>query len=120
METIIQETMEFGNKIKLYHWKTKSYSRHKATCKFLDLYNNNLDRLIETLMGAKDKRFYDNLTLNLESLEDKEAVDIVKKFRIFLQKDFPRLVDKKDTDILNIRDEILADVNRLLYLFTLK
>jgi len=120
MEVIVPTLMEFADQIKLYHWKTKSYARHKATCKFLSLYQENLDRLVETLMGARDKRVYDAFDLKFDNLDDKSAVEYVKNFRDFLQKDFPRLVEKKDSDILNIRDEILADVNRMLYLFTLK
>jgi hypothetical protein len=34
--------------------------------------------------------------------------------------DLPKKLKKTDTDLLNIRDEILADINRARYLFTLK
>jgi hypothetical protein len=120
MDQIVSVMMEFNDQIKLYHWKTKSYARHKASCKFLKLFQDNLDRLVETFMGARDKRVYDAFDLKFENLDDKTVIEYVKNFRIFLQKEFPRLVEKKDTDLLNIRDEILADVNRMLYLFTLK
>ncbi len=120
MDIIVPFFMEFGNQIKLYHWKTRSYARHKATDKFLQLFNNKFDQLIETMMGNKDKRVYDSFNLSLENQDDKSIVDYVKNFRQFLQKDFNTLVDKKDTELLNIRDEILADTNRMLYLFTLK
>ncbi len=120
MDTIVPIFMEFANQIKLYHWKTKSYARHKATDKFLQLFNEKFDRLIETIMGSKDKRVYDKFKLTLTTHDDKTIIDCVKNFRLFLNKDFNTLVDKKDTDLLNIRDEFLADTNRMLYLFTLK
>ena len=119
MEVIVPTLMKFADQIKLYHWKTTSYARHKATCKFLQLYGEHVDRLVETLMGARDKRVYDSFKLEFNNLDDKTIVPFVKKFREFLQKEFPKLVLKTDSDILNIRDEILADVNRMLYLFTL-
>jgi hypothetical protein len=38
-----------------------------------------------------------------------------------LVNDVPTMLDaKKDTDLLNIRDEMLADVNKTKYLLTLK
>ena len=40
--------------------------------------------------------------------------------RTWLISEFPKHVGKDETDILNLRDELLAAVNRLLYLFTLK
>jgi hypothetical protein len=120
MDIIVPELMNFSNQVKLYHWKTKSYARHKATCKFLELFNENVDRIVETFMGARDTRVNDKFTLKFKSLDEKNVVEYVKNFRDFLQKEFNKHVEKSDTDLLNIRDEILADVNRMLYLFTLK
>lgn len=120
MDVIIPTFMEFANQIKLYHWKTKLYSRHKATDKFLQLFNTKFDQLVETMMGNKDKRVCDSFDLGLENQDDKTIIDYIKSFRRFLQTDFNTLVDKKDSELLNIRDEILADTNRMLYLFSFK
>lgn len=120
MDVIVPTLMEFRDQMKLYHWKTKSYARHKASCKFLELFDEKIDRIVETLMGARDKRVYDAFDLKFENYDDKNIIEYVKNFRDFLQKEFVKLVEKKDTDIINIRDEILGDVNRMLYLFTLK
>ena len=116
----MQTMLEFINRIRVYHWKTTSYARHKTTDKFMQLYNNNFDRLVETMMGAADKRIYNNFDMIIEEIDDDNAVDVIKEHRKFLQNVFPKKVDKKASDILNIRDEILADVNRVLYLFTLQ
>jgi hypothetical protein len=37
----------------------------------------------------------------------------------WLESKLPRMLKKTDTDLLNIRDEILADLNQIKYLFTL-
>jgi len=38
MHEIIKPMMEFRSQIKLYHWKTSSFSRHKGTDKFLEKF----------------------------------------------------------------------------------
>lgn len=118
MDEIIPTFMCFANEMKLYHWRTKSFARHKASCKFMELFDEKMDRFAEVLFGSKNKRFQKDCDLILKQHDDNEMVECAKNFRQYLQKDIP--IDKKDTDLLNIRDEILADVNRLLYLFTLK
>lgn len=120
MDDIVGKFMQFRNQIKLYHWKTHSFARHKTTDKFLSLFEGHIDRFVETMMGAKDKRVYDSFTIKFEALDDDKVIGSIKNFRDFLQKDLPKKVSKSDTDLLNIRDEILADVNRMLYLFTLE
>ena len=40
--------------------------------------------------------------------------------KYWLENHMPILLDKTETDILNLRDELLAALKRLMYLFTLK
>jgi hypothetical protein len=52
---------------------------------------------------------------------DKKAAELLKAGVEWLTRDLPRFLNKtKDTDLLNIRDEILADLNQVLFLFRLK
>ena len=37
----------------------------------------------------------------------------------FLTVEIPKVIKEEDTDLLNIRDEILAELNKLKYLLTL-
>jgi hypothetical protein len=50
--------------------------------------------------------------------EDKVEV-ILGEWIDILNNDIPSLLDEKDTDLLNIRDEMLAEINKLKYLLTL-
>ena len=96
MESVIKPMLNFRNQIKLYHWKTYSYARHKTTDKFLNLYF----------------KFNFNVT-------DKSAVEYVKDFRSWVKDNLTELIEEDETDLLNIRDEILGDLNRMLYLLRL-
>ena len=106
--------------MKLYHWKTKIYSRHIASGNFVDSINNKMDRMIESLSGINNKKINDVFVLNFEGNNDKNIIDSIECFKIFLQKDWKKYVDKINTDVYNRRDEILSEVNIMLYLFTFK
>jgi len=120
MNKILETLLRFSNQIKLYHWKTQIYARHKATDKFLKTFNENLDKTIESLQGSRNIRINDDFSLKFKKMTDANSVKSVQDFRKWLIDDYPKLIKKNEPGILNIRDEMVADVNQLLFLFTLK
>jgi len=111
--------------VKLFHWKTYSYATHKATDKLYDSLNDNMDKFIEVLLGKTGTRI--NLSnkksislVDLTSQEQLKAkVEGFKKYLVSLTNN-RALNSMSDTDLLNIRDEILGDLNQFLYLLTFK
>ena len=108
--------------VKIYHWKTYSYAEHKATDELYERLNENIDRFIEVLLGKiYDKRL--NMKNRQIKFQDpstkKEYIKIIEEYILFLTIKIGKYIDdKKDTDLLNIRDEMVGDLNQLLYLFT--
>jgi hypothetical protein len=45
---------------------------------------------------------------------------ILNDFKDFLLADIPNIVDKKDADLITIRDEILAQTNQTIFLLNLQ
>ena len=117
---LVRIFLEMLNVIKLYHWKTRSFSQHKATDELYARLNEHIDKFVEVLLG-KDQSRINMVEKNIELLDTsstKEFQTRVFQYRGFLT-DLDRYFDrKKDTDILNIRDEILGDINQFLYLLT--
>ena len=117
---IVKVFLEMLNMIKLYHWKTKSYSQHKATDELYTKMQENVDRFVEVLLGKDENRIQMiEKNMNLLDMNSKEEF----KRRLFTYRKF--LTDmniyfdeSNDSDILNIRDELLADLNQFLYLFS--
>ena len=50
---------------------------------------------------------------------EEEAKAFVARETQYLQKELPKAIGKEDTDLLNIRDTILAELTKVSYLFTL-
>ena len=110
------------NQIKLYHWQTGIYSRHKATDEVVSKLDEHIDKYVEVYAG-KYGRSRLNATTNrveLVNMSEGSIVKFVKSCITYLQTDLVRRLGDRDTDLVNIRDEMVADLNQLLYLFTLK
>ena len=111
--------------IKLYHWKTYSYATHKATDELYGRFNEHMDRFIEVLLGKSGSRIdlLNVKTLPLVDLSNhtqlKQKVEGFKSYLVDLT-DNKAIKSMSNTDLLNIRDEILGDLNQFLYLLSFK
>jgi hypothetical protein len=117
--------MEVLMMVKLYHWKTYSHSQHKATDNFYSSLNEHMDTFIEVLMGKTGMRI-DLMKHKSIKLMDLTNIDQfrakLEDFKTYLSdlEKLPFIKSMPNTDLLNIRDEILGDLNQLLYLLTLE
>ena len=113
--------------VKLFHWKTTSYATHKATDELYTKLNANIDSFIEILLGKSGSRI--DLMNNSEKkfklidLSNQEAlkreVEAFKGYLVSLN-DNKAMLSMSNTDLFNIRDTILGDMNQFLYLLTFK
>jgi DNA-binding ferritin-like protein len=111
--------------IKLYHWKTSSYATHKATDELYSKLNENIDSFIEILLGKSGQRtdLTTNKSIRLLDLSSPESlkreVEGFKGYLVSLN-DNKTMKIMSNTDLYNIRDEILGNMNQFLYLLTFK
>jgi len=111
--------------VKLFHWKTHSYATHKATDELYSKLNEDIDKFIEILLGKTGSRIdlmgHKSISLiDLNSQEQlKSKIDSFKSYLVGLTNN-KALNSMTNTDLLNIRDEIIGDMNQFLYLLTFK
>lgn len=116
---IVTIFLQMLNTVKLYHWKTSSYAQHKATDDLYANLNTNIDTFVETMLGKTGARV--NLTgvksiplLDYSNLSSfKHEIEKYKQFLINM-----KLNATNNSDLLNIRDEILGNLNQFTYLLT--
>lgn len=122
---IVVRFLEMLMMVKLFHWKTHSFATHKATDELYSSLNDNMDKFVEVLLGKSGSRI--NLTnqtkISLIDLESqaklKARIESFKDYLVGLTTD-TFMKAKTNTDLMNIRDEILQDMNKFLYLLTFK
>jgi hypothetical protein len=115
---IVSVFFHMRSQIKLYHWQTRSFSEHEATDDLVTALDTNIDKFIEVYMGRYG-RPYIKKTLPVKNLTVTGIRSFITKSDEWLASSLPRMLKKTDSDLLNIRDEILADLNQIKYLFTL-
>jgi len=113
--------MTLRDQVKIYHWQTMNHSRHKATDDLVDKLDDNIDKFTEVYMGKYGRPKFGGRTsvIKIRNFHDTEAPALLKSAIDWLTHKLPKHLKSTDTDLLNIRDEILADLNQTLYLFTL-
>lgn len=119
---IIQFFVTLRNAVKVYHWATLSYPRHKATDQFVTNIDKLTDSFIEIYIGKYgrgDVIGKKDIILTLPALDENAILKYFKDARIWLSKNLREHLSESDTDLLNIRDEIRGEINQALYLFTL-
>ena len=112
---------QMREQIKLYHWQTKMYSRHKATDSVIDSLDEHIDKYVEVYMGkyGRPKMTSRNNTTKVQNLTETNIVKFIRQCIAVLNTSLVKGLKPFDTDLLSIRDDMLADLNQLLYLFTL-
>jgi hypothetical protein len=111
--------------VKLFHWKTTSYATHKATDELYTKLNANIDSFIEVLLGKTGSRtdLMGNKNIRLVDLSSQESlkreIDAFKGYLVGLN-DNRAMKRMTNTDLFNIRDTILGDLNQFLYLLSFK
>lgn len=117
MEKIIKFMVQFEQQLRVYHWQTKSYARHKAYGDTYDTLGDLIDGFVESYMGKYGRISMDSIqVMNMMSEED-----IQNHLNSFIKLlDACEIAFKNDSDLLNIKDEMLASVTKLKYLLTLE
>ena len=109
--------------VKLYHWKTMNYATHKATDELYEDLNKYVDEFVEVMIGHKggvratlprtNVKIYDCASKEEFSRKIEEYKEVLVGFT-------SRFGGKKNSDLLNIRDEILGALNKSLYVMSFK
>ena len=122
MENIISNYIIFLTKLKLYHWKTSSYARHIASDSLHTNLHTLLDKFVETYQGSYGKLNFDNHNFNITSTIVKDDETIIKSLihmRNNLSNELIKYIEK-NTDLCNIKDDMITEINKTIYLFSLQ
>ena len=118
---IVHLMMTLRNQVKLYHWQTMNYPRHIATDELVTKLDTNIDQFVEVYIGkyGRPKLTGKTSSIFLRNHSDAEATKMIQEAIDWMSNDLTSRLKKTDTDLLSIRDVIVADLNQTLYLFTL-
>ena len=118
---VIQTTlMQMQNQYKILHWQTMSFSQHKSFDEIVSSLSGHIDEFIETYMGKYGRVIAaGTFNITLANYKDADFITLTDSYINFMIGLSNMLDASKDSDLLNIRDEILGSLNQLKYLLTL-
>lgn len=105
-------------KIKMYHFQTTLYGAHKASDSYLEVFEGKLDRFMEVAQGIVGKFTISTMKLNINTLTELTIIEELNNF-IKILKLFDKAMNGQ-SELLNIRDELVADAEQFKYLLTFK
>lgn len=112
---IITFFFQFRTDIKMFHWQTKLYAYHKVSDELLENVDSLSDKLIEALLGKLEKRPDISNNVLIRNIDKKIFNEILDRASNYLLEGFCNI---KFPEILNIRDEILGEIDKAKYLLT--
>lgn len=107
------------NQFKVFHWQTQrkpgSFAQHEAFGKAYDELTENIDTFVETYQGKYGVILANNgFNVTLHNLGN-DPEEFVDEFVDYLTNVVPHGLEETDTDLLNIRDEMLGILNQTKY-----
>lgn len=116
---LISPLIRIQEQLRIFHWQTESYAQHKAFGKAYEELGDLIDQFVEVYMGKNGKvKAKLTYSIELDNLGDnyKEYIDSYIAYLLGMSSE----LSENDSDLLNIRDEMLAVLNKLKYLLSLK
>jgi hypothetical protein len=118
---IICKLVEAQIQLKFLHWQTKSRAKHKAYGKLYDSLGDLIDNFVEACMGKHGRPSYQGgYTIQGQDISEISVQNFVDGVCIFLIELTGVFDPQIDSDLLNLRDEMLHGFNKLKYLLTLE
>ena len=116
---VISPLVQFQQQLRIFHWQTVSYAQHKAFGSAYEELDDLVDSFVETYMGIFGKSKPTVIfQIELKPLSSSDVVnEVLLSFEEYLRGMSSELKDF--TDLLNIRDSMMGEVNKLRYLLSL-
>jgi hypothetical protein len=113
--------IQIQTQFKFLHWQTYGDAKHKAYGKIYDSLGDNIDKFVEIMMGKMGRvEFEPEFSIMFQDIKTLSIQNFLDGITEFLVSMVDQLDARYDTDLLNIKDEMLGDINQLKYRLTLK
>ena len=120
-EELVLKLVQIQLQFKFLHWQTFGDAKHRAYGGIYDSLGELIDKFTEAMMGKYGRVEFEAefsiMFQDIKSLSIQNFMDGITEFLVGMT---DQLDSRYDTDLLNLRDEMLGDINQLKYLLTLK
>lgn len=120
-EELTLKLVQIQLQFKFLHWQTFGDAKHKAYGDIYDSLGDIIDKFVEAMMGKYGRvEFEPEFSIMFQDIKSLSVQNFMDGITEFLVGMSDHLDSRYDSDLLNLRDEMLADINQLKYRLTLK
>jgi hypothetical protein len=120
-EEIVLKLIQIQNQFRFLHWQTYGDAKHRSYGQIYDTLGDSIDSFVEAMMGKYGRpNFPEEFVVAFQDIKSINLQNFIDGIVEFLVSMTDLLDSRYDTDLLNLRDEMLQQVNKLKYLLTLK
>ena len=112
---LIKILLQFRMDVKMYHWQTKYFSKHKISDELLSSIDDISDKIIEVMLGKLNIRPNIDDTIFISNMKDETFIDILNNNVVLLEKILNYI---KFVSFKSLIDELLVEINKVLYLMS--
>lgn len=120
-EDVIKKLVQIQLQFKFLHWQTHGDAKHRTYGEVYDGLGDFIDEFVEIMMGKYGRPEFEPefaiMFQDFSALSVQNFMDGITEFFVGLT---DQLDSRYDTDLLNLRDEMLGLINKTKYLLTLK
>lgn len=119
---LIKKLMELLNMIKLYFLNTNNYKNDATTNNMYKNLEKHVDTFVEIYLGKNNTRIkkWENQLSTIQYNRENSFKSKLLEYKEMLTDLNLCFDEKKDSDLLTIRDNIIDDINQFLYLLSFK
>jgi hypothetical protein len=111
---MLQKFLLIQQNVRLYHWTTDVYTQHVVSGELYEKLDKLFDKFIETYQGEEERIKFKKISVESVSLSLDELLHELKKYKRYF------MTLKLKQDLSNIRDEIVAEIHKYMFLLRLK
>lgn len=115
---LLSNVLQISGQLKVLHWQTTSYAEHKAFNKIYNSLDDHFDNLIEVYSGKYERPKFGGVQdlsfADYDSIKIDAFITAAEEFFV------DAFMAEQDAELNNIKEEIIADIQRLKYLLSLK
>ena len=120
-EELILKLVQIQLQWRFLHWQTFGDAKHRTYGEIYEGLDDLIDSFAESMIGKYGRPEFDPefsiMFQDIKSLSIQNFMDGITEFLVSFT---DQLDSRYDTDLLNMRDEMLALINKSKYLLTLK
>lgn len=115
---LMQKFLGTLGQIKVFHWATMSYAKHKALDELHESLSGLVDRFMEVYIGKHKSQPLKSFKISMDAQSDSSnLIKYLESERESLRVMHSQL--KKETELQNILDEMMATFSQAIYLCNL-